>query len=202
MEVSEHHRLESQKISTMMETNAEKQKKIYQVNETLKDYHSKLKENIQSRIPLENLTLIGNFMNLHQCIISFGVVIVANAVVDDPNVLEIVIGLRDCQRSMEELLKKKRDSLILAHQKEIEDYTRTLGEDELAHTIQLVRVQHENKLREMDKKIMDDLDGSVTEQQQCLQQLNIPGFYVTMDTLSIITQMHLFSFLLKLQKGY
>lgn len=185
-----------------METNADRQKKIYQVNETLKEYHSKLKENIQSRIPLENLTLIGNFMNFVQWKISFGVVIVANAVVDDPNVLEIVIGLRDCQKSMEELLKKNRDELILAHQKEIEDYTRTLSEDELAHTIQLVRLQHESKLREMDKHIMDALDGSVAEQQHCLQQLNIPGFHVTMDTLSIITQMHLFSFLLKLQKGY
>lgn len=129
-------------------------------------------------------------------------IIVANAVVDDPNILEIVIGLRDCQRSMEEILKKKRDELILAHQKEIDDYTRTLGEDELAHTIQLVRMQHENKLREMDKTIMDSLDASVAEQQQCLQSLNIPGFHVTMDTLSVVTQMHLFSFLLKLQKGY
>lgn len=35
------------------------QKKIYFVNEQLKELHSKLSYDIQSRIPLENLALLG-----------------------------------------------------------------------------------------------------------------------------------------------
>lgn len=97
-------------------------------------------------------------------------------------------------------MKKQRDEQIFAHQREIEDYTRTLSESELAHTVVLAKIQHEKKMREIDKNIVDQLDIAVQEQQQTLCQLKVPGFYETSDSKSVITQMHLLSFLLRLQK--
>lgn len=124
----------------------------------------------------------------------------ANVLVEDPNIFEIVKGLRDCQNATEKILKKQRDEQIFAHQREIEDYTRSLSESELAHTVVLAKIQHEKKMKEIDKNIVDQLDVAVQEQQQTLCQLKVPGFYETSDSKSVITQMHLLSFLLRLQK--
>lgn len=109
-------------------------------------------------------------------------------------------GLKDCQNATEKILKQKRDEQILLHQKEIENYTRSLSENELAHTVSLAKQQHEKKMKEIDRNIVDQLDGAVLEQQQTLLALQMPGFYESSDTKIIITQMHLFSFLLRLQK--
>ena len=38
---------------------SEKQKMLYRITETLKDFHSKVSHEIQVRIPLEDLSLIG-----------------------------------------------------------------------------------------------------------------------------------------------
>lgn len=47
------------------EDNGERQqRKIYFVNEQLKELHSKLTFDVQLRIPLENLTLLGNLCKL------------------------------------------------------------------------------------------------------------------------------------------
>lgn len=120
--------------------------------------------------------------------------------VEDPNIFEIVLGLRDLQNSTEKLLKKQRDDEILKQQQEIENYTRTLSESELAHTVALAKIQHQKMIKQIDKEIVDQLDASVKEQQQTLASLQIPGFYETSDSKCIVTQMHLMSFLLKLQK--
>lgn len=45
-----------------MDENNEKQRKLYFMTESLKDFHSKLtSQDVQMRIPLENLSLIGEF---------------------------------------------------------------------------------------------------------------------------------------------
>lgn len=88
----------------------------------------------------------------------------------------------------------------MLHQKEIENYTRSLSESELAHTIHLARMQHEKKMKEIDRSIVLSLDEAVLEQQSTLFALQIPGFYESSDTKILTTQMHLFSFLLRLQK--
>ena len=107
----------------------------------------------------------------------------------------------DCQKCHEKILKQQRDEQILAHQKEIEEYTRTLEESELAHTVALTKIQHEKKMKQFDKNIVDQLDMAVKEQQQTLYALKIPGFYETQDNKTIITQMHLLKFLIRLQKS-
>lgn len=89
----------------------------------------------------------------------------------------------------------------MVHQREIEEYTRALDESELAHTVALTKIQHEKKMREIDKNIVDQLDNGVKEQQQTLLALEIPGFYETQDSKTIVTQMHLLKFLIRLQKS-
>lgn len=55
-------------------------------------------------------------------------------------------------------------------------------------------------MREIDKLIIQELDKAVQEQQQTLFALKVPGFFESLDPKVITTQMHLFSFLLRLQK--
>lgn len=119
---------------------------------------------------------------------------------DDPTIFQIVQCLRDNQNSTEKILKSQRDEQILAHQKEIEIYTRTLTESELAHTVALSKIQHAKKMKEFDKEIINKLNGIVTEQQQTLCTLRVPGFYETFESKAVITQMHLLSFMIKLQQ--
>lgn len=75
-----------------------------------------------------------------------------------------------------------------------------MSETELAHTVALAQVQHEKKMQEIDKLIIQQLDNSVREQQQTLFALKVPGFFESKDAKVITTQMHLFSFILRLQK--
>lgn len=108
--------------------------------------------------------------------------------------------MKECQNATEKILKQQRDEQIIANQREIEDYTRSLSESELAHTVTLVKMQHEKKLREIDLNIMQQLDNAVKEQQETLFALSIPGFYETSEPKAIITQMHLINFILKIQR--
>lgn len=124
----------------------------------------------------------------------------ANSLVKDANIFEIVKGLKEYQNATEKMLKQQRDDKILANQREIEEYTRSLCESELAHTVTLVKMQHEKMLREIDLNIIQQLDDAVKEQQETLLALNIPGFYDTSDPKAIITQMHLINFILKIQR--
>lgn len=161
---------------------SDKQKKLYFMTENLKEFHSKLSYEVQSKIPLEDLSRL------------------ANILVEDENIFEIIKGLKDCQNATERILKQQRNDQVSVHEKEIEEYTKVLNETELAHTVSLARVQHEKKMREIDKLIIQQLDDSVREQQQTLFALKVPGFHESMDTKVITIQMHLFSFLLRLQK--
>lgn len=166
-----------------METDSENiQKRLYFVNEHLREFHSKLDYEIQTRIPLELLVQM------------------ANVLVADPVIFDVVRELRECQNTAEKLLKKQRDEQTLLHQKEIENYTRTLNDTELGHTVQLCKIQYDKKLKEMDKNIVNELDVTVKEQQQTLQALKVPGFFESDDPKDILVQMHLLSFLLRLQK--
>lgn len=121
--------------------------------------------------------------------------------VEDANIFEILKGLKECQNTTETILKSQRDEQVLANQREIENYTRNLSENELAHTVTLARIQHAKKIREIDLNIIQQLDNSVKEQQQTLHALNIPGFYETNDSQAICLQMHLIAMCMKIQKS-
>lgn len=77
---------------------------------------------------------------------------------------------------------------------------RTLDETELAHTLTLVRQQHQKKLNELDKGIIKKLDEIKSEQQSTLYSLNLPGFFETNDSKIIVIQMNLLNFIFRLQK--
>lgn len=121
--------------------------------------------------------------------------------VNDEHIFEVVGKLNEYQNATEDVLKKQRDDLILENQKEIESYVQKLNDsDEVVHTVQLLKKQHAKKLKDLDKAIVQNLDSLVLEQQHTLQVLNLPAFSETFDSKSIITQMHLLSMILKLQK--
>lgn len=124
----------------------------------------------------------------------------ANILLEDPTIFEIVKGLKDLQNETERYLKKNRNEAEGEHQKEIEEFMSNLSENELAHTVALAKLQHAKRMADIDKRIIESIDSSVKEQQQTLFALKIPGFYETTDGKAITTQMHLFAFLLRLQK--
>lgn len=102
-------------------------------------------------------------------------------------------GLMECQNCHEKILKQQRD------QRELEEYQ---DESELDHTVALAaKIQHEKKMKEIDKNIIDQLDNGVNEQQALLALLIPWGFYETQDNKQILTQMHLVKFLIRLQKS-
>jgi hypothetical protein len=108
--------------------------------------------------------------------------------------------LKEYQNLSEEIYKKERDEEILKNQKEIEDYVRTLDETELAHTLTLVRQQHQKRLTELDKNLILKLDEIKSEQQSTLYSLNLPGFFESNDSKVITIQMNLLNFILRLEK--
>lgn len=121
--------------------------------------------------------------------------------VNDEHIFEVVGKLIELQNATEDVLKKQRDDMILENQKEIESYLQKLNDnEEVAHTIQLLKKQHAQKLKEFDKAIVQSLDNLVLEQQQTLRVLNLPAFSETFDNKTIVVQMTLISMILKLQK--
>jgi hypothetical protein len=99
------------------------------------------------------------------------------------------------------MYKKQRNEVIAANQKEIEEYMKELKDDEeMIHTVQLLKRQQAQKLAELDKVIINNLDGLVSEQQSTLQILNLPSFFQTSEPKAIQIQMHLLSFILRLQR--
>jgi hypothetical protein len=51
------------KVAVIMEIDGEtKQRKLYYITENLKEFHSKLSYDIQTRIPLENLSFLGKLL--------------------------------------------------------------------------------------------------------------------------------------------
>lgn len=116
-------------------------------------------------------------------------------VLDDPTIFQIVQCLRENQNSTEKILRSQRDEQsiinyfpvflmfchfiiqVLKHQKEIEKYTKSLAENELAHTVALAKIQHAKELKDIDKSIILKLNSIVTEQQTTLFKLNVSLFY-------------------------
>lgn len=103
----------------------------------------------------------------------------------------------ECQNATEKILKNKRDEHILSYQQEIEEYSRTLSENELNHTLNMAKIQHEKKMKEVDKQIISQLDETLIEQQQTLG-LFLPGFIETQDKDIIKIQMNQLFLILKL----
>lgn len=118
----------------------------------------------------------------------------------DENIFEVIEKLKEYQNLSEEIHKKERDEEVLKNQREVEEYVRNLDESELAHTLTLVSQQHQKKLNEMDKAIIRKLDEIKSEQQVTLHSLNLPGFFETNDTKTIMIQMNLLNFIFRLQK--
>jgi hypothetical protein len=127
--------------------------------------------------------------------------ILANVLANDEHIFEVVGKLNEYQNAAEEMYKKQRDEQIMENQKEIESYMKTLNDnDEVLHTVHLLKKQHAAKLKDLDKAIIQNLDGLVNEQANTLSILGLPQFFETNDNRQIICQMHLLSFILKLEK--
>lgn len=105
----------------------------------------------------------------------------------------------ECQNTTEKILKNQRDDFVIKYQQEIEEYTRTLIESELTHTLSIAKIQHEKRMKEIDKQIINQLDETLKEQQQTLALLNLPGFIETKDKDLIKMQMNQLFLILKLQ---
>lgn len=103
----------------------------------------------------------------------------------------------ECQNATEKILKNQRDEHILSYQREIEEYTRSLSENELNHTLTMAKIQHEKKMKEFDKQIIMKLDETLTEQQQTLG-IFLPGFMETQDKDTIKIQMNQIFLILQL----
>lgn len=158
------------------------QRKLYFLLEHLKDYHSKLPDIYQVRIPAEVLTEL------------------ANCLLND-TIFEIVKGLMEIQHVTENHLKNLRDQIVTKHELEIQDWVSKIQDaEELEHILALMKIKHDRELKETDKKLVQHLDQKVKDQQITLCQAGISGFYETDNPKEIKIQMFLLDFILRLSR--
>lgn len=71
-------------------------------------------------------------------------------------------------------------------------------QQELDHILNMMKIKHENKLKDTDMKLVLHLDQKVKDQQLTLERAGVPGFYPTENPKEIKIQMHLLDFILRL----
>lgn len=158
------------------------QRKLYFFLGHLKEFHSKLPETYQVRIPTELLSEM------------------ANCLLND-TIFEIVKGLMEIQHVTENHLKNLRDQIATKHEMEIQDWVSKIQDsEELEHILALMKIKHNRELKETDKKLVLHLDQKVKDQQSTLNLAGVPGFYETDNPKEIKIQMFLLDFILRLSR--
>ncbi|GAB0088923.1 Gonadal protein gdl [Sergentomyia squamirostris] len=158
------------------------QRKLYFLLEHLKNFHAVLPESYQMRIPYELLTGL------------------ANSLLND-TIFEIVKGLMEIQHVTEKHLEQLRQQVETEHNIEVQEWmSKIQDEEELDHILNLMKIKHDQKMKETDIKLVLHLDQKVKDQQSTLERAGVPGFYVTDNPKDIKIQMHLLDFILRLSK--
>ncbi|EFN67770.1 Gonadal protein gdl [Camponotus floridanus] len=159
------------------------QRKLYFLVEQLQHMAGELPPKYQMRLPYELLSGL------------------ANSLLND-TIFEIVKGLMEIQHVTEKHLFQQR--LQLLNQQKIESQETLLSapttEEELMAIKAALHKKHKEELKQLDMKLVLQLDQKVVDQQSILEKAGVPGFYVTNNPMEIQVQMRLCDFIIRLSK--
>lgn len=158
------------------------QRKLYFLVEQLQHMAGELPAKYQMRLPYELLSGL------------------ANSLLND-TIFEIVKGLMEIQHVTEKHLFQQR--LQLLNQQKIESQEAlsvATTEEEIITIKTALNKKHKEEFKEMDMKLVLQLDQKVADQQSILEKAGVPGFYVTNNPLEIQVQMRLCDFIIRLSK--
>ncbi|XP_020296726.1 gonadal protein gdl [Pseudomyrmex gracilis] len=158
------------------------QRKLYFLVEQLQHMAGELPPKYQMRLPYELLSGL------------------ANSLLND-TIFEIVKGLMEIQHVTEKHLFQQRLQLLNQHKIECQEAlsAATTEEEQTAMKVALQK-KHKDELKELDMKLVLQLDQKVTDQQSILEKADVPGFYVTNNPTEIQVQMRLCDFIIRLSK--
>lgn len=158
------------------------QRKLYFLVEQLQHMAGELPPKYQMRLPYELLSGL------------------ANSLLND-TIFEIVKGLMEIQHVTEKHLFQQR--LQLLNQQKIESQetlSAVTTEEEITTIKTALNKKHKEELKQMDMKLVLQLDQKVADQQGILEKAGVPGFYVTNNPMEIQVQMRLCDFIIRLSK--
>ncbi|XP_050456919.1 gonadal protein gdl [Cataglyphis hispanica] len=159
------------------------QRKLYFLVEQLQHMAGELPPKYQMRLPYELLSGL------------------ANSLLND-TIFEIVKGLMEIQHVTEKHLFQQR--LQLLNQQKIESQETLLSasatDEELSAIKAALHKKHKEELKQLDMKLVLQLDQKVADQQGILEKAGVPGFYVTNNPMEIQVQMRLCDFIIRLSK--
>ncbi|XP_012223875.1 gonadal protein gdl [Linepithema humile] len=156
------------------------QRKLYFLVEQLQHMAGELPPKYQMRLPYELLSGL------------------ANSLLND-TIFEIVKGLMEIQHVTEKHLFQQR--LQLLNQQKIESQealSAVTVEEEITTIKTALNKKHKEELKQMDMKLVLQLDQKVADQQSILEKAGVPGFYVTNNPMEIQVQMRLCDFIIRL----
>lgn len=163
-------------------TPEDRQRKLYFLMEQLQQMASELPPKYQMRLPLELLSEL------------------ANCLLND-TIFEIVKGLMEIQHVTEKHLFQQRLQLINQQQIETQQVLSTIQGEAQKETIkQSLFQKHKEELKQQDIKLVLQLDGKVSDQQNILEKAGVPGFQVTSNPMDVQVQMRLCDFIIRLSK--
>ncbi|RWS07100.1 protein DGCR6-like isoform X2 [Dinothrombium tinctorium] len=165
------------------------QQKHYKLLNELQTMASELPIQYQQRLPYELLS------NLANCLL-------------DDTIYQIVKGLKDIQHITEKNLFEKRQKAIenfkamkfnlqKKHKEALSNGSMTSN---AVRTAQIEFDKYiEDETRKLDMKAILELDQVVSEQQVTLERAGVPGFHVTNNPQEVQLQMHLLSFISRIE---
>jgi len=157
------------------------QAKLYFLVEQLQHMAGELPPKYQMRLPYELLSGL------------------ANSLLND-TIFEIVKGLMEIQHVTEKHLFQQRLQLLNQQKIECQEASATMTDEELASMKVTLYKKHKEELKQMDMKLVLQLDQKVSDQQSILEKAGVPGFYVTNNPVEIQVQMRLCDFIIRLSK--
>lgn len=156
------------------------QRKLYFLVEQLQHMTGELPPKYQMRLPYELLSGL------------------ANSLLND-TIFEIVKGLMEIQHVTEKHLFQQRLQLLNQQKIESEETLSAIDEEQEAIKAALYK-KHKEELKQLDMKLVLQLDQKVADQQSILEKAGVPGFYVTNNPMEIQVQMRLCDFIIRLSK--
>lgn len=124
----------------------------------------------------------------------------ANSLLND-TIFEIVKGLMEIQHVTEKHLFQQRLQLLNQQKIEMQESLSSISTDEERISIKTaLHKKHKEELKQMDMKLVLQLDQKVADQQSILEKAGVPGFYVTNNPMEIQVQMRLCDFIIRLSK--
>lgn len=158
------------------------QRKLYFLVEQLQHMAGELPPKYQMRLPYELLSGL------------------ANSLLND-TIFEIVKGLMEIQHVTEKHLFQQRLQLLNQQKLEMQEaLSSVLSDNEMVVIKTALYKKHKEELKQMDMKLVVQLDQKVADQQSILEKAGVPGFYVTNNPLEIQVQMRLCDFIIRLSK--